>query len=1015
VLVDLGIAAQFGGARGREELEAASKVMGTYPYMAPEQIRGELVDARADLYALGCILYEAITGAPPFSGSQGGSILYQHLHKQPEPPASRVATIPYELDRLVLQLLEKRPQDRLGYADDVAAILRSLGAEDPPREALPKPRPYLYRPSLAGRAGVLQRLDAAVVDLDRNHRGGRIFIGGESGVGKTRLAMEMSCSAAQRRLAVVTGQCIALGVTDAGSDASVKAAPLHPFRALLLAVADRCRELGEAETERILGSRGRVLAAYEPTLVELPGQAEQPDPPQLPAQATRARLLAYLRATILAFAEENPLLLILDDLQWADELSLSLLHELSANELREHALLLVGTYRMEEMSPDLGRIVRAPDAISLELDRLDTASVGAMVCGMLALRQPPQSFVQFLDHHSDGNPFFIAEYLQTAIGEGLLSRNQAGQWRIDNRSNSPDSLEAALPLPRTLAHLIERRLLGLGDQALALAQLASVLGREFDENLLMTTASLDEVAWMDAVETLRFRQILEETAAGQLRFVHDKLREITYEKIPEDDCQDLHRRAADAIEARYPAKPDFFPTLAHHFSKSRRHDKASLYFRRAGDRARAAYANSDAITFYRAVIEEEEARKLQIGSPSARMGSLDRMCENLGDVLVYAGRQEEARITYEGVLAQIPQGPAVRRARLHRKIGKTWETHHAHDQALRAYDIAEASLGKAPADEPSAAAEPSGDKEALSKLASATSPSDEAAAEWWHEWVQIQNDRIYVHYWLAQVDKMTALVAKVRPIVEKRGTPLQRAHFFDDLVHLNLRKERYIASAATVHYARAAKAASSESTDISKDSYAWFMLAFALLFYGDFIEAKEQMIGALREAERIADVPLQARCLTYLTMIHRRCGKIEETQASAVRSLSVANDSQMIDYIGAAEANLSWVAWCKGDLAIAERKGQTAITLWEQLSLAYPYPMQWMGRWVFVAIELRRDRMAAAFAHARAMLDPKQQRFQHELTAALEQGISAWERGEVDFARQHLTRATNAARELCYL
>ena len=170
VLVDLGIAAASGSAR--EVLQVGGGAVGSEAYMAPEQILGDFVDARADLYALGCILYEALTGRPPFVRSRSaGGVLHQHLHRPPLPPSALGEGVAPELDALVLRLLAKRPQERPGYAEDVAAALAALGAEGDEGGASSRPPPYLYRPDFAGRAGVLGRLGQALEEASRG-RGG---------------------------------------------------------------------------------------------------------------------------------------------------------------------------------------------------------------------------------------------------------------------------------------------------------------------------------------------------------------------------------------------------------------------------------------------------------------------------------------------------------------------------------------------------------------------------------------------------------------------------------------------------------------------------------------------------------------------------------------------------------------------------------------------------------------------------------------------------------------------------
>src|SRR5262249_54048168 len=159
------------------------------------------------------------------------------------------------LDGLILQLLEKRPRDRLGYAADVAAALSAAGAEAAELDG-PRPRTYLYRPELTGRPDAVATLVEAVDRITRHGGGGLVLVSGESGVGKTRIAMEAARLATERALTVITGRCAAPGAGEAGTKAAL-APPLCPLRPLLLAVADRARR-GREEADRLLGARGRV-------------------------------------------------------------------------------------------------------------------------------------------------------------------------------------------------------------------------------------------------------------------------------------------------------------------------------------------------------------------------------------------------------------------------------------------------------------------------------------------------------------------------------------------------------------------------------------------------------------------------------------------------------------------------------------------------------------------------------------------------------------------------------------
>jgi tetratricopeptide (TPR) repeat protein len=994
VLGDLGVAAAFGGAYGRELLQVDEGRLGTVLYMAPEQIQGDLVDARADLYSLGCVLYECVTGFPPFVGGTSGAVLKRHLRQPPTPPSVLLdEPLPEPLEWLILKLLEKRPQDRLGYAEDVDRVLSELGVEAVGPARLPRPRPYLYRPLFTGRGDAVRSLRAELDALCQG-RGGRVFIGGGSGVGKTRLAMEMAREAVFSELTVVTGECIPLGLSGTQVDATTRASPLHPFRPLLAMVADRCRAWGEAETERILGPWGKVLVPFEPTLDSLPRLREQPAPPPLANnEAERARLFTSLQEILFAFSMEEPLLLILDDLQWADELTLSFLEQLRYEELAERGVLLLGTYRMEELSQPLREVVSAK-ALHLELGRLGVSSIRSMVCGMLALRSLPADF-EGLVLQSEGNPFFVAEYLRAAITEGLLHRDASGQWRLAEWALG--SLEA-LALPESIAEIINRRLGGLDARAHMTVELAAVFGRELDAELLLSTVPLDEPAALEALETLRVRQILEPVTGGRLRFIHDKLRELTYAGLALERRRQLHHRAAEALEHRHALEQDFallFPSLAHHWAKAGVHERASRYFRLAGDRARASYANGEAISFYQSALSEAELLP-RPDAGSQEDGALDfgYLHERLGDMLALCGRQEEARAAYGKALALLAPVHPRQRASLYRKLGKTWETHHQHEAALRAYDEAEAALG------------PPG----------AGSGAGESVSTWWHEWVQLQVDRTWVYYWMGRVEEMGALIDKVRPSVEARGTSLQRARFFQAILLWAFRRENYVLSAGTVRYARQAVEASEQSGDPSEQATCHFFLAFALLFHGDLDGSEQQGLVGLRLAERVGDLTLQSRVLAYLLQVYRRRGQVSEARVWSERSLRVATEACMEDYVGAALATRAWVAWKEQRPEEAEREARAAVERWRKLSARYShFGGQWQGLLILMALESRRGEVEAALERARTMLDPTQIPLPEPLAGALRAALEAWSQGQRQAALEHLRRAAGAAEELRFL
>ncbi len=604
VLIDFGVAARFPATDGREVLEASGSLAGTMAYIAPEQFRRSFVDARADLYSLGCMLYEFVCGRRPFLGNSSRQLGEAHLHEPPVPPSRIVDGVPSALEALILRLLAKRPRDRIGYAADVAdaiaMILEDLRPGARPRRSSGQSDSgdfYLYRPEMTGRKEPADRLLAAA-EAARRQRGGVFYLGGESGVGKTMLAGEIGKQAAVLGIRVVTGDCVMYGEATPQRGAQ---SPLGPFRGLLQAVADHCRTRGATTTGRLFGARAPLLASIEPTLVDLPGL--EPGPPQnsLTGEAARSAILTAVKDLLVLFCQEQPLLLVIDDVQWADELSLAVLRLLSPALLEKLPLLIVATYRSDEAPASLRALTTTAGAHDLRLARLDEDGVAAMVTEMLGTSRLPAAMIGFLARTSEGNPFFVAEYVRAAVTLGVLKR-QRGQWQLD-QGDDRDAAYAALPLPSSLRGLIQRRLQGLADTTLRLLEAAAVIGRVVDPAVLAATVGGEPALVDDALADLVTRHVLEEHAGG-FRFVHEKLREHATGGMSALRRQELHLAVAHALEA---AAPREAPALAFHFEAGGRPERAFHYASLAGQRALTAGALHDAHDQFGKALRLEQA------------------------------------------------------------------------------------------------------------------------------------------------------------------------------------------------------------------------------------------------------------------------------------------------------------------------------------------------------------------------------------------------------------------------
>ncbi|MBI2568979.1 MAG: tetratricopeptide repeat protein [Candidatus Schekmanbacteria bacterium] len=650
VIVDFGMARWTRHVRAetdggsREALEVFQPG-GTLQYIAPEVLQNRLPDGRADLYALGCILYELLTGRPPFVGTQN-HVIGGHLRQPITPPSRLVEGLASAVEGVVMGLLQKNPRHRIGYAEAVAARLRAAGvrAQDGIWSGAPLPRTYLYRPGFHGRRGDVDWLKRQVDKALISEQGGFALIRGESGIGKTRLVVELARHGAAEGMMVLTSEC-----------PDRRAVPLGGLRRWLQVMTDYCRSGTPPDAaDKILGKRARVLADYEPTMATLPGLDRYPAPEQLPPKEAQLRLYAYLAEALKAFSEAERLLLIIDDLQWADELTLGFLDfAVRGGHLITPAILIVGTCRSEHEEVTLSALAARPGVSVLELGRLDQGSVAEMTSDMLSTAALSEGLAKHLMRHSEGNPFFVAEYLYAAAQEGLLVRDGSGDWRLAAGAISEETLQH-LGLPSSLQELVRRRLQGLTSVEQATLAAAAVLGREARAETVRAVARLADTDFRAAAHELMRRQVLQEAdSADSLRFCHDKLREVAHGELDGDRRKELHRRAAEVLTAEEgggaasdsAGRDVGAARLGEHWEQAGEAAKALSCYVRSARLAADRFANSEAISLLLKCVALTPA-------PSAAAVELHN---ELGRILVLVGRLNEALAQQERAVAMARQ------------------------------------------------------------------------------------------------------------------------------------------------------------------------------------------------------------------------------------------------------------------------------------------------------------------------------------------------------------------------
>jgi predicted ATPase len=402
---------------------------------------------------------------------------------------------------------------------------------------------------LTGRAGELGQL-AALVDSAADGRGNFVLIGGDAGIGKTRLCDEAAAIACERGFVVLRGQCLE----------GEEALPYLPIVELIEAVADM---LAPDELYRVVGASAHQLATLVPRLA---GEAPAPAPP-LPSDGERLRLFTAVRDFFDRASRIRPLLIIVEDMHWADAATATLVRNLLLF-AGARPVLALATYRPGEVEPPQGAVARlAEDAhrsraatvIQLgELARPDVAQMVERITGA----HPGEAGAEALFSQTGGNPFFVEQVLKHLAEEDRLF-DAAGTLHLQ-----PTEGEA---VPESVRLVIDRRLRRIDERCRVALATAAVLGRSFDCAVL---ADVDGRAPGELIEALeqaeRARVVVAETRPREQRmaFTHDLIRQTLLTQLSSARGQQLHLRIAEAIERRYGATDDTVADLAHHYLRA---------------------------------------------------------------------------------------------------------------------------------------------------------------------------------------------------------------------------------------------------------------------------------------------------------------------------------------------------------------------------------------------------------------------------------------------------------------
>jgi serine/threonine protein kinase len=632
VLLDFGLVVNLAAHGDRlSDLRA----VGTVAYMAPEQAAAKLVGPEADFYSVGVLLYEALTGQMPFRGSPL-EILANKQKFEPTPPRSVNPDVPIDLDALAADLLRFEPSARPSGLD----ILRRLGGT----EAAISPLRDMEgtgtwrAPLFVGRREELDFLREAVSEVRRGSSV-IVFVEGESGIGKSALVRqfteELSASSTTPETAplILAGRCH-----------ERETVPYKAFDAVIDRLSRHLKRLSREEASAILPPGAQLLPQAFPVLARVEALARSEgrdgsgatDDAILDPNEHRRHLFQVLRTLFTRLAERRPLLLVIDDLQWADADSVALLANLMCPP-GAPPLLLCATVRKGDAADRLNAalVLHHLDIAHLRVDRLPHDEAAELASRILARRPPgpwdqPERNVsppdpQAIAREAAGHPLFIDELLRHV------------PQPLDAHENDSEGGDTARGSPIRLEKALWSRIDRLEPAARRLIEVLAVAGAPLEQELAAEAAAIDATAQSRLLQGLRAANLVRSAGArgtDAIELYHDRVRDAVLGNLEADARRSCHLLLATALQAER-GDPE---ALATHWLGAGEPAKAARCSAEAAAQAMVTLAFDRAGRLYQQAID--------LWPAEADPTTLRELHRNLGEALTNAGRGAEAAQAY---------------------------------------------------------------------------------------------------------------------------------------------------------------------------------------------------------------------------------------------------------------------------------------------------------------------------------------------------------------------------------
>ncbi|WP_165835587.1 protein kinase domain-containing protein [Ruminiclostridium sufflavum] len=646
------------------EFKAPLAIAGTWGYMSPEAIGiiNKGLDERSDIYSFGILVYHMLTGKAPIYGEDVNSIIHMLAAFNPPNPSEINPNIDSTLDKIVLKLIAKDPDQRYSSVSGLIYDLNrymnggrdfNIGCKD-------------KRKKISSYMGIIERECEFQILLDAitnasNNKGSILLIAGESGVGKSRLVKEVRSYVYRNNGLLLKGICL---------DNENKN-PYQPFKDIIDDYLNKFNSYDTAtqlkETSRLrnaLGELSGCVSTLNPRVTKILGEAPRITPLESNRELKRF-LMTLANFFMNLVSEERFCVIFLDDLHWADSGTLKLVEEIGRYVYRSN-LLIIGTFRDDEVAEGSGikkiymKNLKSPAIQLIKLFPLSSNGTRKLVeMGIGECINDLPGFSDYVYTKSGGNPLYATTLIRTLADNSILVFEE-DRWILNwDALNDFD-------LPENIVGIVLNRLANISEGQRSILEKAAIIGRNFDSAILATFSGVEWTKLLDILEQISDIQIIEHlTEKGRYIFTHDRIRDAVLEKMSEQEACELHYQLAEILEQYFlEGREQYFFDIVHHYIESTDRRKAPKYIIPAAYKSKESFATEDALRYFKLALEYMEG--------NAQYSSADfiRIYNEMVEAYIIVGDSDKAVSLAKEILPYYEN--ALDRARILSKIGTAY-------------------------------------------------------------------------------------------------------------------------------------------------------------------------------------------------------------------------------------------------------------------------------------------------------------------------------------------------------